>query len=89
MATDADTGSQINAAEVWQTIGRLEGDVAAFLEGQREIKTDLKAGLDETNRRLDEGLREVNRRVDRLFYAMLAVGGGLLVAVLVSRIIDG
>ncbi len=85
MTTDADTGDQIDAAEVWRAIGRLESDSAALLEGQREIR----AGLQETNRRLDDGLREVNRRVDRLFYAVLAVGGGLLVAVLVSRIIGG
>ena len=114
MTTDADTDNQIDAAEVWRTIGRLEGDVAALLEGQRELRTDLKAGLEETNRRMDEGLRETragleetnrrldeglreiragleatNRRVDRVFYAILAVGGALLVAVFVNRIIGG
>jgi hypothetical protein len=96
MTTDADTGNQIDAAEVWRAIGRLEGDVAALLEGQREIKS----GLEETNRRLDEGLREMNqrldnglqeanRRTDRLLYAVLGVGGALLVAIFVSRFIGG
>ena len=92
MTTDADTGNQIDAAEVWRAIGRVEGDTAALLEDQREIK----AGLEATNRRLDEGLREVkigleatNRRVDRIFYAILAVGGALPVAVLANRIIGG
>ena len=54
------------------------------------------AGLEATNRRLDEGLREVrtgleatNRRVDRIFYAILAVGGALLVAIFANRIIGG
>ncbi len=60
MTTDAETGNQIDAAEVWRAIGRLEGATAALLEGQREIK----AGLEETNRRLDEGLQEANRRLD-------------------------
>ena len=85
MTTDADTGNQIDAAEVWRAIGRLEGDAVALLEGQREIK----AGMEETNRRLDEGLREANRRIDRLLYAIIAVGGTLLVAVFVSRFIGG
>lgn len=85
MTTDAETGNQIDAAEVWRAIGRLEGTTAALLEGQREIK----AGLEETNRRSDEGLRETNRRIDRLLYANIAIGGALFVAIFVSRFIGG
>ena len=88
MTTDADTGNQVDAAEVWRAIGRLEGDTAALKEGQREIQAnqrDLQAGI----RDLQAGLRDVNRRVDRLFYAILAVGGALLAAFFASRFIGG
>ena len=74
MTTDADTSDQIDAAEVWRAIGRLESDNAALLEGQREIKAGLEA---------------TNRRADRIFYAIFAVGGALPVAVLANRIIGG
>ena len=88
MTTNADTGSQVDAAEVWRAIGRLEGDTAALKEGQREIQAnqrDLQAGI----RDLQAGLRDVNRRVDRLFYAILGVGGALLAAFFASRYIGG
>jgi hypothetical protein len=77
------TGDQINAAEVWRAIGRLEGDTTALKEGQRE----LQAGQRELQAALQAGLRSVNQRVDRLFYAMLAVGGALLTAIFASRFI--
>ncbi len=78
MAAETETGNQIDAAAVWRAIGRLEGDVAALKDGQNEIKADLR-----------DGFREVNRRVDRLFYAMLGIGGALLVAIIASRIFGG
>ena len=63
-------------AELWRAIGRLEGTASALLEGQRELRSDL-----------DVGLREMNRRIDRMFYAVLGVGGALLVSVYASRFI--
>ena len=62
---------------LWLAVGRLQLDVARLIEGQSEFRTDL-AG---TNRRIDEA----NRRIDRLFYAIVGVGAGVigtLVAVL-------
>ncbi len=84
------TGDQINAAEVWRAIGRLEGDTTALKEGQRELQAgqrELQAGQRELQAALQAGLRSVNQRVDRLFYAMLAVGGALLTAIFASRFI--
>ena len=75
MATETETGDQMDTAAVWRAIGRLEGDISALKDGQSEVKTDLR-----------NGFREVNRRVDRLFYAMLGIGGALLVAIIASRI---
>jgi hypothetical protein len=79
MTTGFDHGNQADPAEVWRrAIGRLEGYTTALLEGQGEIKAAL-----------DAGLREANRHIDRLFYAILAVGGALFVAVFASRFIGG
>ena len=79
MTTDAD--AQIDAAAIWRAIGRIEGEVASLKEGQAEIRAEIRVVRD--------GLREVTRRVDRLFYAVLAVGGGLFVAIFASRLIGG
>ena len=57
-------------AALWLAVGRLQSDVARVIEGQSELRTDLT---------------ETNRRIDRLFYALIGVGAGVigtLVAVL-------
>ena len=69
-----ESDNQIDATAIWRAIGRIEGDITSLKEGQGEIKADL---------------REVNRCVDRLFYANLAIGGGLFVAIFASRLIGG
>ena len=63
MATQTQN-EQIDAAELWRAIGRLEGDTAALKEGQRELREWLI----------------------RLFYAVLAVGGAIVVALVVVLI---
>ena len=66
-----------SGAALWLAVGRLQSDVARLIEGQAELRTDLA----ETNRRI----AETNRRMDRLFYAIIGVGAGVvgtLVAVL-------
>ena len=80
--------------ELWRAIGRLEGTAAALLEGQRELKegqqelrAEIQAGQQELRAEFQSGLQEVNRRVDRLFFAMLGIGGALLVATFASRFI--
>ncbi len=98
MATDAETGTQVDAAAVWRAIGRMEGDMAALKDGQQETNRRLETGLSETNRRLETGLSETNRRletglsetnrrIDRVFYTILAVGGALLAAVFAARFV--
>lgn len=61
-------------AALWLAVGRLQSDVARVIDGQGELRTELA----DTN-------RETNRRIDRLFYAIIGVGAGVigtLVAVL-------
>ena len=47
--------------------------------GLQEVNRRMEAGLQEVNRRVDEG----NRRMDRLLLAILGLGGGILVALVV------
>jgi hypothetical protein len=66
-----------SGAALWLAVGRLQSDTARLIEGQGNLRADLA----ETNRRSDE----TNRRIDRLFYAIVGVGAGVigtLVAVL-------
>ena len=68
---------------IWHTLGRLE-------EGLRRLEerlSSLEATMLENQRRTDTALLEVNRRIDRLFYAVIAIGGALLVATLVGRFV--
>ena len=70
-----------SGAALWLAVGRLQSDVARLIEGQGELRTEFRSDLAGTNRRIDEA----NRRIDRLFYAIVGVGAGVigtLVAVL-------
>ncbi len=77
-----------SGAALWLAVGRLQSDVARLIEGQAELRADLTETNRETNRRIDETNRRIdgsNRRMDRLFYAIIGVGAGVvgtLVAVL-------
>ena len=97
--TDPDA-SPSQSSEIWRALGQLESTAAALLAGQGE----LKEGLEKLGRELSEehrrdrqelreeykaDLREVNRRVDRVFYAILGIGGALLVPVYVSIFLGG
>ena len=62
---------QIDAAEVWRAIGRLEGDTAALIEGQREIR---------------EEIREVRAWMIRMFYAIIGIGGAIIVMLIATLI---
>ena len=57
--------------------------------GFREARTDTAAGFREERAYTDAGFREVNRRIDRMFYAILGIGGALLVSVYAVRFIGG
>ncbi len=77
---------------------RLE---AALEENQRRFETRLEENqrrfetrLEENQRQTDAalldlrvGLRDVNRRVDRLFFAIIAIGGTMIVATFASRFV--
>ena len=74
MTAGTEPEGQVDAREVWRAVGRLEGRVDALQDDIREIK---------------EALLEVNRRIDRMYYAMLGMGGALLAAIFASRFVEG
>lgn len=63
-ADDAGRGSLWN---LWPVAGKLEANVDRLLEGQTQLKADLK----DTNDRID-------RKFDRLMYAVVALTTGVI-----------
>ena len=59
MTTEAETSSQIDAAALWHTMGRLEGDVAALKEGQNQIRAELRDGQNQVRAELRECQQEL------------------------------
>ena len=62
---------RIDAAEVWRAIGRLEGDTASLKDGQGELR--------ETQREIRDEIREVRAWMIRMFYAIIGIGGAIIV----------
>ena len=89
--------AQTESDNIWRILGRLEEGQRRLEEGQRRLEEGqrrLEAALLENQRRTDAmvldlqaGLRDVNRRVDRLFYAILAIGGAMIAATFASRFV--
>ena len=62
----------------------------AYMDARfREERAYMDARFREERAHTDAGFRELNRRIDRMFYAILGVGGALLVSVYASRFIGG
>ena len=62
---------RIDAAEVWRAIGRLEGQAGVLIEGQRELR---------------EEIREVRAWMIRMLYAIIGIGGALIVLLIATLI---
>jgi hypothetical protein len=92
MTTGESDNIVVDAAEIWRAIGRLEGDTAALLEGQRELQAGLQdvcSEIREVRSEMRSDFRDVYRRIDRLFFAVLGIGGALVVAVVVNSFVTG
>ncbi len=82
----------METSELWRAIGRLESDNATLKQGQREIAAALEAN----SRRIDNAncvkhgrFNHDTRRIDWLFYATVAMGGALVIAIFASRFVGG
>ena len=56
---------------LWQVVGRLEANVGRLVEGQADLRADLKA---------------TNARIDRLLYAIIGLTMGIVAAVVVQAV---
>ena len=61
-------------AALWLAVGRLQSDVSRVVEGQSELRV---------------GLAETNRRIDRLFYAIIGVGAGIIASLVALLLRSG
>lgn len=114
MTTGESDNTVLDAAEIWRAIGRLEGAVAALLEGQRELQAELRelrsemqsgsremrsgfqdvrsetqSGLQDVRSEMRSGFQDVHRRIDRLYFAVIGIGGALVAAVIVNTFVTG
>ena len=93
MATEE--GDRGGLRNIWQAIGKLEANVARLLDGQSELRTDLRDGqselrtdLRDVQSELRDGLKTTNARIDKLLWLGLGLAGGvvtLLVLEVLSR----
>ena len=74
MTTETQQGQQIDAAQVWRAIGRLEGQ-------QEQTNERLK--------NIEDGLAHLSARADRLFYLILGIGIATIASVWASNLFGG
>ena len=78
-----------------RTLGNLEGRMAEQSALLHQLHADLTAGLQQVNDRIDQingRIDQVNGRIERLLLAVLAIGGGLLAAligIIVALVVRG
>ena len=79
----ADEGERGGLRNIWQAIGSLEANVARLLDGQSDLRSDLR----DTRSDLREGLKTTNARIDKLLWLGLGLAGGV-VTLLVLEVIQ-
>ena len=79
----ADEGERGGLRNIWQAIGSLEANVARLLDGQADLRSDLR----DTRSDLRDGLKTTNARIDKLLWLGLGLAGGV-VTLLVLEVIQ-
>ena len=79
----ADEGERGGLRNIWQAIGSLEANVARLLDGQADLRSDLR----DTWSDLRDGLKTTNARIDKLLWLGLGLAGGV-VSLLVLEVIQ-
>ena len=74
VATETQQNQQIDAAEVWRAIGRLEGRMD---------------GIETAVERLSDRVDHLSARVDRLFYLVLGIGVATIASIWASNLFGG
>ena len=79
----ADEGERGGLRNIWQAIGSLEANVARLLDGQADLRSELR----DTWSDLRDGLKTTNARIDKLLWLGLGLAGGV-VTLLVLEVIQ-
>ena len=74
ITTETQQNQQIDAAEVWRAIGRLEGRMD---------------GIETAVERLSDRVDHLSARVDRLFYLILGIGVATIASIWASNLFGG
>ena len=86
----ADEGERGGLRNIWQAIGSLEANVARLLDGQSDLRADLRDTRSDLRERcsdLRDGLKTTNARIDKLLWLGLGLAGGV-VTLLVLEVIQ-
>ena len=83
MTTEPQQNQQIDAAEVWRAIGRLEG-----LHGNKIERINRIHNYHEHDSR-DEGIDRINKKPDKLFYAAVGMGVAMIASIWASNLFGG
>ena len=79
----ADEGERGGLRNIWQAIGSLEANVARLLDGQADLRSELRERCSD----LRDGLKTTNARIDKLLWLGLGLAGGV-VTLLVLEVIQ-
>ncbi len=74
-----------------QTVERVLGRLEANVENLQQSVADIKIEIRETNARIDQTNARIdltNSKMDRLFYAIVGIGGGVIAA-LIALVVRG
>ena len=71
----ADEGERGGWRNIWQAIGSLEANVARLLDGQSDLRADLR-----------DGLKTTNARIDKLLWLGLGLAGGVVTLLVLEGI---
>ena len=77
---------------IWHTLGRLEEGQRQLESSVADLREELRGGVRDVNGRIDqvnERIDQVSGRIDRLFYAIVGIGGAIVVAIVASNYLGG
>lgn len=73
--------------DIARALGQLEGRATEqssrldeLTTAVRQVNTDMGEGFRQVNTDMASGLQQVNDRIDRLLLTVLAIGGGIIAA---------
>ena len=57
--------------------------------GLQDVRSEMSSGLQDVRSEMRSGFQDVHRRIDRLYFAVIGIGGALVAAVIVNSFVTG